>query len=152
MNTVILGGPVLGQTAVSSRYYSILNTDSLSHLATIEINIARKTRILTIHSPDGDEDTTAAILRLLMAVVKTSPEPIAANDTSAIVLAHRLSAVVDSRNADIIKGWTSLDFVIEFTNESGTHQANKVRFQGTGIAGIKAITKASSVLFTITAK
>lgn len=154
MKTVILGGPVLATAPTASRYYTIIDTDTRKQIATVEVNQATpRARTLFVQTPDSGEDVATAIMRLLLAVItQDRSTPIVANDTHAVLLAYALSGSIQSANEDIVKGWTSLNFEIEMVNEMSTGKTNAVRFVGANIVGIKAITKASSVTFVITAK
>lgn len=152
MDTVILGGPTLALSPSDTRYYTIINCDGAKQIATIAIDVPAKTRTLIINDPDNAEENVAAIMRLLLATIDAfSHIPIICRDTQGIVFAYMLNGTMDSKQQDIVKAWTKLNFELELTNEAkGT--GNKVRFVGTNIQGIKQIAKASAVTLKITRK
>lgn len=150
METVILGGPSLALTSNNrKRYYSIINIETTRSLAAIQVDVDAKRRTLFVHEPKSDEGTIAAVLKLAMAVLADRGLPIIIEDSQAILFAYMLNATMDSKDATIVKAWTSLNFELELVNEE-SH--NRVRFSGTNIQGVKNIAKASSVTFTISAK
>lgn len=152
METIILGGPALALTAGNNkRYYSIINTETTRSLAAIEIDVNAKRRSLFIHEPTGSEEIVSAVLRLVMSVMTNSDLPVTLADAQGIVFAYMLNGTMESKDPAIVKAWTSLNFELELVNDTGG-KANRVRFSGTNIQGVKNIAKASSVTFTISTK
>jgi hypothetical protein len=152
METVILGGPSLALTSGNNkRYYTVINAETTRSLAAIEIDVAAKRRSLIIHEPSSNEDSVAAILHLIMTVLQNKFVPVTASDSNGILFAYMLNGTMESKDPTIVKAWTSLTFELELVSEDGD-LANRVRFSGTNIQGVKNIAKASSVTFTISAK
>jgi hypothetical protein len=155
MNHVILAGPALAVDPNVSRFYSVVALrNTFPQLASIEVS---KTKELTlrINTGYGEEECMSAIMAMVVQVVKQySGQTIKASGTDAICLATGLNAFVASTDANIVKAWTTLNFAVEAVQEStiANAKATSVRFVGTNISGLKAITSATTVTFSISAK
>lgn len=156
MNYVILAGPALAVDPNVSRFYSVVALQgTYAQLATIEVGAKSKDLTLRINTGYGEEDSMSAIMSLVTQVIKQyNGQTIKAFDTNAICLATGLNAFMASSDENIVKAWTGLNFAVEATQESSitNAKATSVRFAGTNISGIKVISSASSVTFTISAK
>ncbi len=152
MSHVILSGPALATEPNASTYYIVLDTTSINRpLASIEVNTTNKTKLLTLHTSYLEIDLPA-IMCLVSAVLKQyKGTSIVATDSTGLVLAMALTAAQASTDPAIVAAWTKLNFVIEASSDDAP-TVNKVRFVGTNIAGIKALSASSSITFTISSK
>jgi hypothetical protein len=155
MSYVILAGPTLAIDPYASRYYSVLTTDTLEQLGTIEVHAKSKINSLSVDIDATDPTELGYVMAFVTAVAKQfKGQSIIACGTDAVVLATALSNNVASKNTDIVNAWTNLNFVVEASQDSNVTdgKATTARFVGTNISGLKAIINASCVKFTITAK
>lgn len=154
MNTVILGGPALAlDTSIKTRHYTIIDADDATQIASLIVDVEAKTRNLIIHKSDYSEEATAAVCRFVKASYPTYGSiPFTADDGSAVSLVYMLSNNVASNDPDIVSAWTSFNFEIEMRSENKDGSVSKIRFLGANIKGIKDVSTATSITFTITRK
>jgi hypothetical protein len=154
MKTVILGGPALAlDNSIPTRHYSIIDIEDSSQIASLAIDVDAKTRSLTIHKSDYSEAATSAVCKFLKSVFPTYGSiPFTADDGNAVSLAYMLSNNIESSDAAIVAAWTSFNFEIEMRSQNKDGTTTKIRFLGANMKGIKDISTATSITFTITAK
>lgn len=148
MSYVILAGPALATVSTDSRYFGCFDVDQRKVLALVEVNNKNQAKVLQLFSTlDTD---LPAILTFLTAILKQykGTSITVANET-AICLALAISKTTTSDDPTLVAAWTALDYVIEAVSPTSS---NRVRFLGTGLAGVKQIVAASSVTLTISAK
>lgn len=155
-NYSILAGPALAIDPSSSRYYALMNTDTASFVGSVEVNKKTKVYVLSLNSNLQSTDDLGNLLSFISALAKQyKGESIIATGNAALVLSIALSNNVASTNAQIVQGWTSLNFLLEAVADStmtGAQTPVRVRFTGTNLQGIKSITNASSIKLTVSAK
>lgn len=156
MSYSILAGPILAVDPNSSRYYALMNTDTSSFVGSVEVNRKTKVYVLSLNSDLQSTDDLGALLSFVTAVAKQyKGESIVATGNAAVVLAMALSANVASTQAQIVQGWTSLNFTLEAVADSTMTDAQapvKIRFTGANLQGVKNITSAYNITLTISAK
>lgn len=156
MNYSILAGPALAVDPSSSRYYALMNTDDASFVGSLEVNRKTNVYVLSLNSTLQSADDLGALLAFLVAIAKQyKGQNIVATGNAALVLSMALAASVASTQAQIVQGWTSLNFTLEAVADSTITSAQtpvKVRFTGANLQGIKNITNASAITLTISAK
>jgi hypothetical protein len=152
----ILAGPALAIDPSSSRYYALMNTDTASFVGSVEVNKSTKVYVLSLNNNLQESDDLGALLSFLGAIAKQyKGQNIIATGNAALVLAMALSNNVASTNPQIVQGWTSLSFTLEAVADSaftGAQTQVKVRFTGTNLSGVKALSSANKITLTITAK
>jgi len=156
MSYIIMSGPALAITASSLKYLALLNTaPKRSLVASVEIDVQGKALRLALNSPLTADADLDALLSFLIAVVNQyKGQSIIVRDEDALTLAMAMGAKVTSTDPVIVSAWTTLNFTIEATSGTTTPSGRtpKMRFTGTNIANIKALSSATSVTFTISAK
>lgn len=152
MNSIIMAGPMLTADPSSSRFYSVLTLNEAAQLATVEINMTTQTNTLRISRANNTD--VGPILAFLVQVAKQyKGQSIVAKDEHAVTFVMALTNTIASTDPQIVEGWTKLNFTVEATQASTSDlKSNSVRFVGTNIQGLKAISSASAITFTITAK
>ena len=155
-NYSILAGPALAIDPSSSRFYALMNTDTASCVGSVEVNKKTKVYVLSLNSNLQSTDDLGNLLSFISALAKQyKGESIIATGNAALVLSIALSNNVASTHAQIVQGWTSLNFLLEAVADStmtGAQTPVRVRFTGTNLQGIKNITNASSIKLTVSAK
>jgi len=155
-NYSILAGPALAIDPSSSRFYALMNTDTASFVGSVEVNKKTKVYVLSLNSNLQSTDDLGNLLSFISALAKQyKGESIIATGNAALVLSIALSNNVASTHAQIVQGWTSLNFLLEAVADStmtGAQTPVRVRFTGTNLQGIKNITNASSIKLTVSAK
>ena len=155
-NYSILAGPALAIDPSSSRFYALMNTDTASFVGSVEVNKKTKVYVLSLNSNLQSTDDLGNLLSFISALAKQyKGESIIATGNAALVLSIALSNNVASTHAQIVQGWTSLNFLLEAVADStmtGAQTPVRVRFTGTNLQGIKNIQNASSIKLTVSAK
>jgi hypothetical protein len=154
MTYAFLSGPALVTTepARASTFYTVLDTTSLPRpLATVEVNSAQKTKVLTLHTNHLEIDLVPVVALVAAVLRQFRGEPIVLTGSTALAMAMGLNAAIASSDPVLVSAWTSMNFVVEAATDDAP-TVNRVRFAGTNIAGIKAMSSASSITFTISGK
>lgn len=159
-NYVILSGPALATAVQNSavtqptKYLSLVNVSAsgLPTVGTLMAPASLMSKKLVIGTLKNDGDLPALMSFLQTVLLQYKGHQVIATDADALVLAIALSNAVDSTDPSIVDAWTKLTFVVEAQSSNATTSTNSIRFVGTNIVGIKALSAADSVTFTITAK
>jgi hypothetical protein len=158
-NYVILSGPALATAVQNSavtqptKYLSLLNVSAsgLPQVGTLVAPASLMSKKLVIGTLKNEGDLGALLSFVQAVLLQYKGHQVIATDADALVLAIALSNEMESTDPAIIEAWTKLTFVVEAQSSNAT-SSNNIRFVGTNITGIKALSAADSVTFTITAK